>query len=173
MRLGREVLEIDLYGALGVEESASFQQIRAQYRRLARDSHPDIHPDDPAALRRMQQLNLAARVLLDPAQRRLYDRGRRGHGPRGWYENVSVGPSEWHRPEPSVANRGAGGAGSEFRERRERTALWLQHYLFTMSNERRLSIAALCLALGWGLISYAHPSNAFWLPRPGVNAAFR
>ena len=173
MRLGREVLETDLYAALDVEEGATFQQIRAQYRRLARDSHPDIHPDDPAALRRMQELNLAARVLLDPAQRRLYDRARRRQGMGSWYEHVSVGPSEWYSPEPSDGNGGARGAGSEFRERRERTALWLQDYLFTMSNERRLSIAALCLALGWGLISYAHPSNAFWLPRPGANAAFR
>jgi curved DNA-binding protein CbpA len=173
MRLGREVLETDLYAALDVEESATLQQIRAQYRRLARDSHPDVHPDDPAALRRMQELNLAARVLLDPAQRRVYDRARRRQRMGSWYEDVSVGPSEWYSPEPSGGNCGARGVGSEFRERRERTALWLQDYLFTMSNERRLSIAALCLALGWGLISYAHPSNAFWLPRPGVNAAFR
>lgn len=172
MRLGREVLETDLYASLGVDPSASFQQIRARYWRLARESHPDIHPDDPAALRRMQELNLAARVLLDPAQRRLYDVGR-GRQTTSWYEKVSVGSSEWHWPEPSAVDSTASAANSEFRQRRERTALWLQDCFFAMSNERRLSIAALCLALGWGLISYAHPSNAFWLPRHGVNAAFR
>lgn len=173
MRIGRDVLETDLYALLGVEVGASAQQIRTQYRRLARASHPDIHPDDPAALRRMQELNVAARVLLDPATRRSYDRSRRGEGMGNWYEKVSVGSGEWHAPEPSARRTGDGAGGFEFRQRRERTALWLQGFLFEMSNERRLSIAALCLALGWGLISYAHPSNAFWLPRPGSNASFR
>ena len=173
MRLGRELLDSDLYALLGIEQSASFSEIRARYRRLVRDSHPDIHPDDPAALRRMTRLNLAARVLLDPAQRRAYDAGRRGPASRAassWYERTSVEPSDWACPEPNVAARGAdSGASSEFRQRRERTALLVQDFLFTMSNERRLSLAALCLALGWGLISFARPSNAFWLPAPGTN----
>jgi curved DNA-binding protein CbpA len=171
MRFGREVLESDLYALLSVEHDASFAQIRARYRRLARESHPDIHPNDPAALRRMTRLNLAARVLLDPAQRRAYDQGRAARNNRAegcWYERVSVGPSDWASPD---AGRGGGARtqASEFRQRRERTALLVQDLLLTMSNERRLSIAALCLALGWGLISFAHPSNAFWLPAPGAD----
>lgn len=171
MRIGREVLESDLYAVLGVEPDASFTQIRARYRRLARESHPDIHPNDPAALRRMTRLNLAARVLLDPAQRRAYDQGRgaRNHRAAGcWYERVSVGPSDWASPARGEG-RAARTQAREFRQRRERTALLVQDLLLTMSNERRLSIAALCLALGWGLISFAHPSNAFWLPAPGAD----
>lgn len=173
MRIGRDVLENDLYALLGVDERASAQQIRTRYRRLARDSHPDIHPNDPAALGRMQALNVAARVLLDPSTRRLYDRSRQSQGMGTWYEKVSVGAGDWLSPDPDPAQADLRRVGSEFRQRRERTALWLQHFLFEMSNERRLSIAALCLALGWGLISYAHPSNAFWLPRSGANASFR
>lgn len=172
MRLGQEVLEGDLYLVLGVEHDASFSEIRARYRRLALESHPDIHPDDPAALRRMTRLNLAARVLLDPVQRRAYDQSRqrrtRASTNTRWYERVSVRPTDWASPEPAVTAT-PGAADSAFRQRRERSALMILDLLFAMSNERRLSIAALCLALGWGLISFAHPSNAFWLPARGAD----
>lgn len=178
MRLSRDLLEIDLYALIGVHETASYEEIRASYRRSARQSHPDIHPDDPAALRRMKKLNVAARILLDPAQRRAYDEARSASRDRrrgSWYERVSVGPSEWVSPEPmeNVSDDASvdSEAPAEFRPRPARTALFVQDSLYAMSNERRLSLAALCLALGWSLISYAHPSNAFWLSRPGAHAA--
>jgi len=175
MRLSRELLEMDLYALLGVNEGANWHQIRASYRRLARASHPDINPGDPSAVRRMATLNVAARVLLDPVERTAYDHGRRVQRARaarkeGWYEQVSVESSEWANPEPSREPSGES-APSEFRERYGRTALRLQDALFAMSNERRIRLAALCLAIGWGLISFAHPSNAFWLPPAGAQAS--
>jgi DnaJ-class molecular chaperone len=176
MRLSRELLESDLYALLGVPEAADCHEIRASYRRLARGSHPDIHPDDPSAVRRMTRLNVAARILLDPAERRAYDHGRRARAAKAsrngsWYDQVSIDSTEWSSPEPRHGESPAAGQSNAFRQRPGRTALLVQDAFFAMSNERRIRLAALCLALGWGLISFAHPSNAFWLAPAGAQAS--
>lgn len=59
------------YELLGVSQTASDNEVRAAYRRMARATHPDMHGD--AAAHRMAQVNEAWRVLRDPAQRRHYD----------------------------------------------------------------------------------------------------
>lgn len=64
---------IDYYHTLGVERTASQADIKRAYRRLARQYHPDLHPDDPEAQAKFQQLNEANEVLGDPEKRRKYD----------------------------------------------------------------------------------------------------
>ena len=49
-------------------------QIRAAYRVLARQHHPDLNPHSPAAVARTQELNLACEILRDPERRAAYDR---------------------------------------------------------------------------------------------------
>ncbi len=61
------------YRNLKVAENASEEDIRAAYRRLSKRYHPDYNPDDAEALRIMQIVNEAYRVLSDPEQRRLHD----------------------------------------------------------------------------------------------------
>jgi curved DNA-binding protein CbpA len=78
MRLGKDVLEADLYEVLGVLPDATESEIRVAYRRQVRTSHPDLNQEDPDAVPRMKKLNVAARVLLDPSLRRAYDRVPRG-----------------------------------------------------------------------------------------------
>jgi curved DNA-binding protein CbpA len=175
MRLSRELLDTDLYALLGVDETANWHQIRASYRRKARASHPDINPGDPSAVRRMATLNVAARVLLDPVERTAYDHARRAQSARAerrqsWYDHVSVETSEWVSPEPPAEARSEP-PPKEFRQRPGHTAMRLQDALFAMSNERRIRLAALCVAIGWSLISFAHPSNAFWLAPAGAQAS--
>ena len=77
MRLGKDVLEADLYGELGLLPDATASEIRVAYRHKVRTSHPDLNQDDPEAAPRMTRLNVAAKVLLDPALRRAYDRAPR------------------------------------------------------------------------------------------------
>ena len=66
-------VDLDLYTVLGVEREASQDEIRGAYRRAARASHPDLHPDDASAAERFKQVQLAYDVLGDPARRAAYD----------------------------------------------------------------------------------------------------
>ena len=62
------------YNTLGLDRSATFSQIRAAFRVLAAEHHPDRNPDSEDALRQMQELNVAYETLSDPQRRRRYDR---------------------------------------------------------------------------------------------------
>lgn len=64
----------DYYAILGVSRDASQEEIKAAYRRLARQLHPDVNKDDPDAEEKFKQLNEAYQVLSDPEARALYDR---------------------------------------------------------------------------------------------------
>jgi curved DNA-binding protein CbpA len=75
MKIGAWEASIDFYALLGVPRSATPQGIRAAYRRLIFDSHPDgRRPSErPMAEARSKRINLAAAVLLDPHARARYD----------------------------------------------------------------------------------------------------
>ena len=62
------------YETLGVSRDADDKQIRQAFRRLARQSHPDLNPGDKAAERKFKEINEAHEVLSDPESRRKYDR---------------------------------------------------------------------------------------------------
>lgn len=64
---------IDYYKTLGVGKTASQDEIKAAYRKLARQHHPDLNPNDKEANRRFQQINEANEVLSDPEKRKKYD----------------------------------------------------------------------------------------------------
>jgi hypothetical protein len=62
------------YEILGIAHTASQRDVERRYRALAKEFHPDLHPDiDPA---RMEELNQAWEVLGDPFRRAVYDRQR-------------------------------------------------------------------------------------------------
>ncbi|SDL36887.1 curved DNA-binding protein [Pedobacter antarcticus] len=64
---------IDYYKVLGVDKSASQDDIKKAYRKLARKYHPDLNPDDKEANKMFQQVNEANEVLNDPEKRKKYD----------------------------------------------------------------------------------------------------
>lgn len=64
---------IDYYKILGVNKTATQDQIKAAYRKLARKHHPDLNPDDKEAHKKFQQINEANEVLSDPEKRKKYD----------------------------------------------------------------------------------------------------
>lgn len=77
----------DPYEILGLTRGANEAAVKASYRKLAKKHHPDLHPGDPKAAERFQELNTANDLLSDPEKRARFDRGEidaEGHemGPR-------------------------------------------------------------------------------------------
>ena len=70
---------IDYYKILGLDKNASEKDIKAAYRKLARQYHPDLNPNDKEAHHKFQQVNEANEVLSDPEKRKKYD--QYGMGP--------------------------------------------------------------------------------------------
>lgn len=84
----------DYYEVLGINRSASEDEIRSAYRQLARKYHPDVN-DSPEAATRFAEIGQAYEVLSDSEKRQNYDRfghtgGGPGSAPGGW--NTGAGP---------------------------------------------------------------------------------
>jgi len=63
----------DYYEILGVKKSASSEEIRRAFRKLARKFHPDVNPGDKTAEEKFKALSEANEVLSDPKKRKIYD----------------------------------------------------------------------------------------------------
>ena len=64
----------DYYKILGVPKTATEEEIKKAYRKLARKMHPDLNPQDKDAHKKFQQINEANEVLSDPEKRKKYDK---------------------------------------------------------------------------------------------------
>ena len=63
----------DYYEVLGLTKGASDDDIKKAYRRIAKECHPDLHPDDKAAEARFKEANEAYAILSDPDKKSKYD----------------------------------------------------------------------------------------------------
>ncbi len=61
------------YEILGVDKKASQDEIKSAYRKLVKQYHPDLHPNDPNAANRFKEINEANETLSDPQKRSAYD----------------------------------------------------------------------------------------------------
>jgi molecular chaperone DnaJ len=91
----------DYYEILGVKKSASAEDIRKAFKKLARKYHPDVNPGDKAAEEKFKALSEANEVLSDPKKRKIYDQ-------IGFYsDNIDPATAEAYA-------RAGGGSGGGF-----------------------------------------------------------
>lgn len=65
---------IDYYKILGISKSASTDEVKKAYRKLARKYHPDLNPNDKEAEKKFKAVNEANEVLSNPEKRKKYDK---------------------------------------------------------------------------------------------------
>jgi molecular chaperone DnaJ len=92
----------DYYETLGVKKSASAEEIRKAFRKLARKYHPDVNPGDKSAEEKFKALSEANDVLSDPKKRKIYDQV-------GFYsDNIDPATAEAYAPRWGGGPEGAG-----------------------------------------------------------------
>ena len=99
----------DYYETLGVPKTASEDEIRSAFRKLARKYHPDVAKDKKVAEEKFKQINEAYEVLSDPEKRKKYDQlGANWNQPGGFQP-----PPEWGGQQPGGGfyRYGSGGDG--------------------------------------------------------------
>jgi curved DNA-binding protein len=105
----------DYYKILGVSRNASQDEIKKAFRKLARQYHPDVNPEDPTAEERFKEINEAHEVLSDPEKRAKYD--RLGASYRQWQRTGAPSGfdwSQWMAGSPGGVRVEFGGAGDLF-----------------------------------------------------------
>lgn len=84
----------DPYTVLGLNRQASDDEVRRAFRRLAKENHPDVKPNDAAAAERFRKISQAYDILGDAQKRRQFDRGEidANGEPRRTYQAAGAGP---------------------------------------------------------------------------------
>jgi molecular chaperone DnaJ len=159
----------DYYGALGVAQDATGEEIKRAYRRLARELHPDVNPD-PAAQERFKGVTRAYEVLSDPDKRRIVDLGGDPYATAADAGGSPFGGGFGGLGDIMDAFFGAGGASSAGRGPRSRARagadalirldLELSEAAFGVTKELSVDTAVLCeTCRGAGTAAGTHPER--------------
>lgn len=176
----------DYYKTLGVDRKATLEEIKKQYRRLARKYHPDVSKE-PNAEEKFKQVKEAYEVLKDPEKRKAYDQmgsqWKQGQGfqpPPGWQQHrasghqAQVDPGEFSDFFESIFGRGFRQADGAHAHRTVRQKGQDQHSKISISlteafqgSERSLSLREPSLDPKTGEVAYQTRQVNVKIP-PGV-----
>src|SRR5690349_22442986 len=105
----------DYYETLGVAKTATEDEIRSAFRKLARKFHPDVAKDKKAAEEKFKEINEAYEVLSDPEKRKKYDQlGANWNQPGGFQPPPGWQQQQGQQPGGGFYQWGGDGGGVQF-----------------------------------------------------------
>lgn len=102
-------MSVDPYAALGLTRSATTEEIKKAYRKIARDNHPDLNPDSAGSEAKFKAASAAYDLLKDPETRARYDRGEIDASGQEKYQNHRYRDFAETADNPFRRQQGAGG----------------------------------------------------------------
>lgn len=96
----------DPYSVLGISRDASKEEVKRAYRKKAKEYHPDLHPNDPRAAEKMNEINEAYDMLSNPEKYQKREQSGAGYG------NHSSGEYQQRNTYSGNANQGYGTQGN-------------------------------------------------------------
>jgi molecular chaperone DnaJ len=138
----------DPYEVLGVSRDAQADEIKSAYRRLARQHHPDVNPNDPNAEEKFKEIGEAYAILSDPERRARFDRFGTDEAPQADFFAGNAGFGDLFDMFFGATGAGPRSRGRDGADLRLNQELTLQEVITGVKREVEIQRAVACDACG-------------------------